>query len=497
MSELALPESWSSLTWEEVTLDKTGFKRGPFGGSLKKEYFVESGYAVYEQYAPINDDCTRFRYFVDEAKYQEMLGFSVEFGDFLISCSGTMGKITQVPELAPAGIINQALLRIRLNEKLIDSSYFLHLFRSSDVQDRILKKSAGGAIQNLAAVKELKKTVLAIPVLSEQKIIVDKLNTHLTTVSQIQARLDAIPKLIEKFRQSVLNDAVSGELTEEWRETNETKSIDLNDITEFWREKYLADEKRYKSPTFESLSEKPILPNKWQYTQLGKVFDVYVGATPSRKESQYWSGDIPWVSSSEVAFRRIKDTKEKVTDVGVKNTSNNIHPVGTVMLAMIGQGKTRGQAAILDIEACHNQNTAAIRIPEPFVISDYLYFYLMKMYQENRMVGSGNNQKALNKSRVQSLAFRLPPINEQEQIVEQVNQLFAYADQIEKSVATAKARVDHLTQSILHQAFTGNLTAEWREQNPELITGDNSAEALLAKIKAEKPDSGKKKSNKG
>ena len=72
-----------------------------------------------------------------------------------------------------------------------------------------------------------------------------------------------------------------------------------------------------------------------------------------------------------------------------------------------------------------------------------------------------------------------------------------YANQIDKSLTIAKARVDHLTQSILHQAFTGNLTAEWREKNPELISGDNSAEALLAKIKAEKQGSGKKKSSKG
>ena len=79
-----------------------------------------------------------------------------------------------------------------------------------------------------------------------------------------------------------------------------------------------------------------------------------------------------------------------------------------------------------------------------------------------------------------------------DKIIKKVNFLFAYADQIEKSVAIAKARVDNLTQSILHQAFTGQLTKEWREQNPELISGDNSAEALLAKIEAEKKASGKK-----
>lgn len=86
----------------------------------------------------------------------------------------------------------------------------------------------------------------------------------------------------------------------------------------------------------------------------------------------------------------------------------------------------------------------------------------------------------------------LPSIEEQQEIVKRVKGFFNYADQIEKSVSTAKARVDKLTQSILYQVFTGNLTAEWREQNHELISGENSAEALLTKIKADKQGSGKK-----
>jgi len=87
------------------------------------------------------------------------------------------------------------------------------------------------------------------------------------------------------------------------------------------------------------------------------------------------------------------------------------------MLAMIGQGKTRGQVAILDIDACHNQNTAALRIPNGFVVSEYLYFFLTKQYEETRRVGGGNNQKALNKSFVQSLGFPLPTMLEQTEIV--------------------------------------------------------------------------------
>lgn len=477
MSELALPESWSSLTWEEVTLNKTGFKRGPFGGSLKKEYFVDSGYAVYEQYAPINDDCTRFRYFVDEAKYQEMLGFSVESGDFLISCSGTMGKITQVPESAPAGIINQALLRIRLNENLIDPSYFLHLFRSSDVQERILKKSAGGAIQNLAAVKELKKTIMPIPAIAEQHEIVRFLDTHLTTVSQIQARLDAIPKLIEKFRQSVLSDAVSGKLTEEWRLANTYKIEGKN---------LLKDSEKYWS-----------IPKQWGWSQLGEHVKLINGDRGKNypNKSEYVEEGIPFINTGHITTNGFLNTKKMNYISKEKFDSLSGGKIYESDLVYCLRGATMGKTArVLPHKVGAIASSLVIVRPLDDVLTDYLYYFLVSPNAKEliKIFDNGSAQPNLSAKSLSLYSFPLPSLEEQERIVKQVNQLFAHADQIEKSVTTVKARVDHLTQSILHQAFTGNLTKEWREQNPELISGDNSAEALLARIKAEKQGSGKK-----
>lgn len=174
------------------------------------------------------------------------------------------------------------------------------------------------------------------------------------------------------------------------------------------------------------------LPSTWKNTYLGKIFDVYVGSTPSRKNEDYWNGDIPWVSSAEVAFNKIKDTNEKITEEGLMNTSTKIHPVGTVLLAMIGQGKTRGQPAILELEACHNQNKAAIRVHQDYYSTEYLFYYLWGKYEETRKVGGGNNQKALDKTTVQGLPFPLPPRKVQKQIVKRVESLFKLADQVEQ-----------------------------------------------------------------
>ena len=117
----------------------------------------------------------------------------------------------------------------------------------------------------------------------------------------------------------------------------------------------------------------------------------------------------------------------------------------------------------------------------------------MENYQETRKVAAGGNQPNLNLNKVREIPILLPSLPEQHEIVRRVEQLFAYADTIEKQVNSALTRVNSLTQSILAKAFRGELTAQWRAENPDLISGENSAAALLEKIKAERAASGGKK----
>ncbi len=161
--------------WPKVKLgDFADFIRGPFGGSLKKEIFKESGYLVYEQYHAINNDFTFRRYFVDEDKYCEMKRFAVQAGDLIVSCSGTMGKIAIIPNNYKQGIINQALLKLTPHKEL--NNIFLKLLLQQPVyQSRYFTNQSGVAIQNVVSVKELKEMIIPLPSLSEQKAIVDKI----------------------------------------------------------------------------------------------------------------------------------------------------------------------------------------------------------------------------------------------------------------------------------------------------------------------------------
>jgi type I restriction enzyme S subunit len=372
------------------------------------------------------------------------------------------------------------------------NQFLLHYLNQFDYQGYV----NGGTRLKLTQAN-MRRMPFPIPPLAEQKVIADKLDTLLTQVENTKARLECIPQILKRFRQSVLDAAVSGRLTEEWRERNpRVKSPLLSEIKEYWTTTYRAAGKKPPKPYLVGDVESTMAPNSWLETRVGQVFDVFVGSTPSRSRPDYWNGEIPWVSSSEVAFCRIKSTKEKITESGLASASTTAHPIGTVMLAMIGQGKTRGQVAILDIPACHNQNTAALRVPEGFVEPHYLYYYLAQRYEKTRQIGGGNNQKALNKRFVQSMDFALPPLEEQTKIVRRVDQLFAHADTIEQQVNNALARVNNITQSILAKAFRGELTEQWRKDNPELINGENSAEALLERIKAERDVLSKKTGSK-
>jgi type I restriction enzyme S subunit len=127
------------------------------------------------------------------------------------------------------------------------------------------------------------------------------------------------------------------------------------------------------------------------------------------------------------------------------------------MLAMIGEGKTRGQAAILNTEAAHNQNTAAILVSNTPCSSKYLYYFLQLNYENTRRVGSGNNQKALNKERVRALKFPFTSFEEQYQIVTEIESRLSACDSIEQTVDKALTQAEAMRQSILKKAFEGKL----------------------------------------
>jgi len=260
---------------------------------------------------------------------------------------------------------------------LIDQKFVAYFLQSPAYWTAISESSSGIAMLNVNA-KKLQQISIPLPSRNEQRRIVGKLEELFTKLDVGVRSLEQVGEQLKSYRRSVLKAAVEGELSREWREAHsdelEPASELLERILQERREKF--EGKKYKEPASPDTSRQPTLLDGWEWTLIGQVFDVFVGATPSRREPSYWNGRIPWVSSGEVAFCRIRDTREKVTEEGLQNTSTVLHPPGTVLLGMIGEGKTRGQAAILDIAACHNQNSAAIRVSAAGMSPEYAYYFL-------------------------------------------------------------------------------------------------------------------------
>ena len=175
------------------------FKRGPFGGSLKKDIFVKSGYAVYEQSHAIENDFSEFRYFIDEEKFDEMQGFQVRPGELIMSCSGTMGKVAIIPEKAPAGVINQALLKLTPTDRVL--GIFLKLWMESEnFQKSLAEFTYGAAIKNVASVKILKGLKLPLPPIATQQAIVAEIEAEQTLVG---ANRDLIARFEKKIQATL------------------------------------------------------------------------------------------------------------------------------------------------------------------------------------------------------------------------------------------------------------------------------------------------------
>jgi len=435
-----LPMGWAATKWNDITA-VDGFRRGPFGGNLKKSCFVDEGYAVYEQYAPINNDCRTFRYFVTKDKFNELASFQVNNGDFLISCSGTMGRITCVPEGAPLGVINQALLRIRLQQGYIYPEYFLWLFKSPMIQSLVLNKSVGGAIQNLAAVKELKEIPLPLAPLPEQKRIVEKLDEVLAQVDTIKARLDGIPDLLKRFRQSVLASAVSGKLTEEWRRDGE-----------YCEEGY---------------------PKSWERKGLDDLGELNRGKSKHRprNDARLFGDEYPFIQTGEVAQSGgvITSCSKWYSEFGLEQS--RLFPEGTLCITIAAN---IADTAILGIDACFPDSVVGF-IPNKAKTSSLFVKYLIDINKDNlEQFAPATAQKNINLKVLKSLNLPYPSLDEQNEIVRLVEQYFAFADTIEAQVKKAQAKVDNLTQSILAKAFRGELVP----QDPN----DESADKLLGRI---------------
>lgn len=339
--------------------------------------------------------------------------------------------------------------------KDITSSIFLYYFLLNE-KNTFIKKGKGGAQPNISQAV-IKEHPLSLPPYAEQKIIAEKLDTLLAQVDSTKACLERIPQILKRFRQAVLAAVVNGKAVN--IDTDENTLTTLGNIA-----------KNIKYGTSKKCSK----------TQ---------GSTAVLRIPNIGPG---YIINSNLKYADF-DQKELVTltlkegDLLLIRSNGSVDLVGKV--AVISENDTEYLYAGYLIRVRLDKERAA-----PKYISYCLQSPQLRQVIENiaRSTSGVNN---INSKELASLEIPLTPLPEQHEIVRRVEQLFAWADTIEKQVNNALTRVNSLTQSILAKAFRGELTAQWRAENPSLISGENSAAALLEKIKAERAASGGKKTS--
>ena len=337
-------------------------------------------------------------------------------GDILIVCDGSRSGLVGK---AIAGYVGSTLAKITAEG--MTQNYLFYFLQGKYALLNTKKKGTGTPHLNPDL---LKKQKLCVPSIPEQQRIVTRIEELFSELDKSVETLQTIKQQLTVYRQAVLKEAFEGKLTSLWRK------IHLGESPQTDFESIKRSNEVFKDTSGDENEIHLELPPSWIKVRFGDVFEVQVGATPSRRIPEYWNGTINWVSSGEVHFNTILRTDEQITADGLAHASTNVHPVGTVMLAMIGEGKTRGQAAILNIEAAHNQNTAAILVSKTACSSKYIYYFLQMNYDNTRRVGSGNNQKALNKERVRALRFPFTSFAEQKMIVEEIESRLSVCDSI-------------------------------------------------------------------
>ena len=407
------------------------------------------------------------------------------------------GKTTVVPDVpGPVCFGSTEFHTIRPEQGVLPE--WIEQFLLQHETRRNAQRSMTGGVGQMRVPAEFLKTV-RIPVAptAEQSRIAEALDELFSDLDAGVAALERARDKLKLYRASVLKAAVEGSLTAEWRRRNrqaepaeellkrilvERRRRWEKDQIGRYREKGKTPPKnwkaRYKEPVAPDTADLPPLPEGWCWATLGRCFEVNVGATPRRSVAEFWNGRIPWVSSGEVQFCSITGTRERITETGLANSNTRLNPAGSVILNMVGEGRTRGKAGILEVDACNNQNCAAIWVSRTPIAPEYIYYWLAYRYEENRKLGSGNNQPAMNKGIVEGIVVPIPSVAEQRAIVEAVEDQISTIARLESDIESKLEASQALRQAILKHAFSGRLVP----QEPN----DEPASKLLERIAAER-----------
>lgn len=357
--------------------------------------------------------------------------YLVNSGDMIVGMDGNFN--VRVWGENPA-YLNQRVCKISAN-----SSYLMQEFLYYYLPKALAWISQTVSFVTVKHLSDKHLTLLLVPLppVAEQKRIVSKIKELLPYIDRYERAWNKLEQFNSRFpedmKKSLLQYAIQGKLVEQRPEEGTAEELFAQIQEE--KQRLIAEKKIKKGKPLAEITEdeKPFeIPESWKWVRIGNMFNVGTGMTPLKSENRFYqNGTIPWVTSSLTSRRFITATETSITEYALENTSLTVYPAHTLIVAMYGQGKTRGQVSELLIDATINQACAALgNIIKNQILTSYTYFFFLFNYELLRKKAEGTSQPNLNLNKIKEIPMPLPPLAEQKRIVEKLEQLLPLCERL-------------------------------------------------------------------
>ena len=404
--------------WEWTTLgDLAFYKKGPFGSSLTKSMFVPKSngtYKVYEQKNAIQKNSTLGTYYITKEKFDSLSGFAVQPFDIIVSCAGTIGETYVLPNNTPKGIINQALMLIRLYNREIERFYLLYF--DFILKEEAQKNSKGTAIKNIPPFDVLKNFLIPIPPIEEQQRILKEIDKWMSLVECIDQGKDCVQTAIRQAKSKILDLAIHGKLVPQ-NPNDEPASELLKRINP--KAEIICDNPQYGK-----------LPKGWCETYLGELFNHNTGKALNSSNTEGTMRD--YLTTSNVYWNTFDFSVVKKMLFKDNELEKCSVTKGDLLVC---EGGDIGRAAIwnLNYDICIQNHIHRLR-PKVNLCVPFYYYTLYYLKVKNMIGGKGIGLLGLSSNALHKIHCPLPPLSEQHRIVTKIEELFAQLDKIEASL---------------------------------------------------------------
>ncbi|TYL48424.1 restriction endonuclease subunit S [Marinomonas sp. IMCC 4694] len=328
------------------------------------------------------------------------------------------------------GIITSAYLKLVAKKCELDDRYLYRLLHSYDTTKVFY--GMGGGLRQSMKFEEMRRLPIVLPSLEEQQKIANFLDHETAKIDTLIEKQQQLIALLKEKRQAVISHAV-------------TKGLNPN--------------APMRDSGVEWLGE---VPEHWMMPKIAHISRVLNGSTPDKTNLSYWeNGTIPWLASGCLNSEIVDEPSQLISESAYQSCSIELIPNNSLLVGMVGQGKTRGTSAILAIDSCINQNMAAI-IPSEKVNVRFLYYLFQAMYEDLRELGRGGNQAALNCEIIGSIRISLPKMEEQLAIVEMLDALMVRIRNVDALGLEQIELLQERRTALISAAVTGKIDVrEW------------------------------------